>query len=86
MTPAAELDQAFRDQWGRLLALLVAQFRRLDLAEEGLADAFATAVGRSANMYPLALRSTISRARRSGTSTSCSVTGVRIFSPFTTRV
>ena len=32
-----------RDQWGRLLALLVAQFRRLDLAEDGLADAFEAA-------------------------------------------
>nr|WP_246377328.1 DUF6596 domain-containing protein [Nocardioides ginsengisegetis] len=32
-----------RDEWGRLLALLVAQFRRLDLAEDGLADAFEAA-------------------------------------------
>lgn len=46
MTPASALDQAFRDHWGRLLALLVAQFRRLDLAEEGLADAFAAATER----------------------------------------
>ena len=37
MTP---LESALRDEWGRLLALLVAQFRRLDLAEDGLADAF----------------------------------------------
>ncbi|MCL8024137.1 RNA polymerase sigma factor [Nocardioides bruguierae] len=28
-----------REDWGRLLALLVAQYRRLDLAEDGLADA-----------------------------------------------
>ncbi len=28
-----------RDEWGRLLALLVAQYRRLDLAEDALADA-----------------------------------------------
>lgn len=28
-----------RDEWGRLLALLVAQYRRLDLAEDGLGDA-----------------------------------------------
>jgi predicted RNA polymerase sigma factor len=27
------LETALRDDWGRLLALLVAQFRRLDLAE-----------------------------------------------------
>ena len=41
-----ELEHAFRDQWGRLLALLVAQYRRLDLAEDGLADAFASASAR----------------------------------------
>ncbi len=38
-----ELDRAWRDEWGRLLALLVAGFRRLDLAEDGLADAFEAA-------------------------------------------
>ncbi|WP_345752893.1 RNA polymerase sigma factor [Microbacterium rhizophilus] len=32
-----------RDEWGRLLALLAAQHRRLDLAEDGLADAFEAA-------------------------------------------
>jgi RNA polymerase sigma-70 factor (ECF subfamily) len=32
-----------RAEWGRLLALLVAQYRRLDLAEDGLADAFEAA-------------------------------------------
>lgn len=32
-----------RDEWGRLLALLVAQFHRLDLAEDGLGDAFEAA-------------------------------------------
>jgi RNA polymerase sigma-70 factor (ECF subfamily) len=37
------LATAWRDQWGRLTALLVAQFRRLDLAEDGLADAFEAA-------------------------------------------
>lgn len=46
MTAAEELEQTFRDQWGRLLALLVAQFRRLDLVEDGLADAFAAAADR----------------------------------------
>ena len=40
---AGALETAWRDQWGRLTALLVAQFRRLDLAEEGLADAFEAA-------------------------------------------
>jgi RNA polymerase sigma factor (sigma-70 family) len=41
--PEAVLAAVWRDQWGRLLALLVAQFRRLDLAEDGLADAFESA-------------------------------------------
>ena len=36
MTP---VEAAVRDEWGRLVALLVAQYRRLDLAEDGLADA-----------------------------------------------
>ncbi|MFC7879162.1 RNA polymerase sigma factor [Isoptericola sp. NPDC057391] len=40
MTP---LEHLMRDEWGRLLALLVARFRRLDLAEDGLADAFEAA-------------------------------------------
>lgn len=37
------LSAAWREHWGRLTALLVAQFRRLDLAEDGLADAFEAA-------------------------------------------
>ncbi len=41
--PESALGSAWRDQWGRLTALLVAQFRRLDLAEDGLADAFEAA-------------------------------------------
>ena len=40
---AAALEVAWRDQCGRLTALLVAQYRRLDLAEDGLADAFEAA-------------------------------------------
>ncbi|GAA4428160.1 RNA polymerase sigma factor [Georgenia halophila] len=39
----SELEELLRDEWGRLLALLVARYRRLDLAEEGLADAFEAA-------------------------------------------
>ena len=39
----AGLEELWRDEWGRLLALLVAQFRRLDLAEDGLGDAFESA-------------------------------------------
>lgn len=37
------IETVWRDEWGRLLALLVARFRRLDLAEDGLADAFEAA-------------------------------------------
>jgi predicted RNA polymerase sigma factor len=37
------LEATWRDHWGRLTALLVAQFRRLDLAEDGLGDAFESA-------------------------------------------
>jgi RNA polymerase sigma factor (sigma-70 family) len=37
------LEDVWRDAWGRLLALLVAQYRRLDLAEDGLAEAFEAA-------------------------------------------
>jgi RNA polymerase sigma factor (sigma-70 family) len=37
------LAALWRDEWGRLLALLVAQYQRLDLAEDGLADAFEAA-------------------------------------------
>jgi RNA polymerase sigma-70 factor (ECF subfamily) len=39
----AALGAAWRDHWGRLTALLVAQFRRLDLAEDGLGDAYEAA-------------------------------------------
>jgi RNA polymerase sigma factor (sigma-70 family) len=42
MTETA-LGAVWRDEWGRLLALLVARYRRLDLAEDGLADAFESA-------------------------------------------
>ncbi|RNL66145.1 RNA polymerase subunit sigma-24 [Nocardioides marmoriginsengisoli] len=38
-----EVEEVWRAEWGRLLALLVAQYRRLDLAEDGLADAFEAA-------------------------------------------
>lgn len=37
------LDAVWREHWGRLLALLVAQYRRLDLAEDGLGEAFEAA-------------------------------------------
>jgi len=37
------LDDTYRAQWGRLLSLLVARTRRLDLAEDALSEAFARA-------------------------------------------
>ena len=37
------VEDVWRDEWGRLLALLVARYRRLDLAEDGLGDAFEAA-------------------------------------------
>ncbi|SDT26765.1 RNA polymerase sigma factor [Microlunatus soli] len=37
------IERLLREEWGRLLALLVARYRRLDLAEDGLADAFEAA-------------------------------------------
>ncbi len=51
-TWAEPLDQVVeglhRQEWGRLLALLVARTRRLDLAEDALAEAFTGAGGRGA--------------------------------------
>lgn len=35
-----------REEWGRLLALLVAQYRRLDLAEDALGDSVEAAARR----------------------------------------
>ena len=43
MTADASLKAAYRQHWGRLLALLVGQYRRLDLAEDALSDAFEAA-------------------------------------------
>lgn len=40
------LEQAMREDWGRLLALLLGQFRRLDLVEDALCDAFESAARR----------------------------------------
>ena len=36
---SADLEQVVREEWGRLVALLLAQFRRLDLVEDALGDA-----------------------------------------------
>ena len=39
MTPDEALVASVREEWGRLVARLLAQFRRLDLVEDALADA-----------------------------------------------
>ncbi|WP_244930034.1 DUF6596 domain-containing protein [Nocardioides sp. W7] len=41
--PGSDPGSLLREEWGRLLALLVAQYRRLDLAEDALGDAFEAA-------------------------------------------
>jgi RNA polymerase sigma-70 factor (ECF subfamily) len=42
----ADLDQAFRDQWGRVLAALIGFLGDFDLAEEAAQEAFAIAAER----------------------------------------
>ena len=37
--PGSVLEQFVREEWGRLVALLLSQFRRLDLVEDALGDA-----------------------------------------------
>ena len=37
--PEPGLEQVVRQEWGRLVALLLSQFRRLDLVEDALGDA-----------------------------------------------
>ncbi len=71
--PEERLAQAHREEWGRLLAQLAAGTRRLDLAEDALAEAFARAAERwpvegvPANvggwLYTTARRQVISRIR-----------------------
>ena len=39
MTPDEVLAATVREEWGRLVALLLAQFRRIDLVEDALGDA-----------------------------------------------
>ncbi len=43
MNSRQAVEQAYRDEWSRLLALLVTRLRRFDVAEEGLQDAFVAA-------------------------------------------
>ncbi|MGY6500953.1 MAG: RNA polymerase sigma factor [Acidimicrobiales bacterium] len=45
-SPDDVVERLHRAEWGRLLALLVARTRRLDLAEDALAEAFARATDR----------------------------------------
>lgn len=44
--PDGVVERLFREEWGRLLSLLVGRTRRLDLAEDALGDAFARAAER----------------------------------------
>ncbi|MDN5763633.1 MAG: RNA polymerase subunit sigma-24 [Microlunatus sp.] len=44
--PEQIIEEIYRAEWGRLLSLLVARTRRLDLAEDGLSEAFAKACER----------------------------------------
>ena len=44
MTAGAAVEQAYREHWGRLLALLTRLVGSLDAAEEALQDAYATAL------------------------------------------
>lgn len=46
MAAGDELALVVREEWGRLIALLLARFRRLDLVEDALADAVETAAHR----------------------------------------
>lgn len=44
--PERQLEQTYKLEWGRLVSLLVARTRRLDLVEDALAEAFARAADR----------------------------------------
>lgn len=45
-TAGATLETAVREEWGRLVSLLLAQYRRLDLVEDALGDAVEAAARR----------------------------------------
>lgn len=65
--PHEVLDVTVREQWGRLTSLLLAQFRRLDLVEDALADAVEAAArhwaGRGVPDNPSAWLMTTARRR-----------------------
>jgi RNA polymerase sigma-70 factor, ECF subfamily len=48
-TAEQAVAEAYRSQWGRLLSVLVVRTRRLDLAEDALAEAFSRATARWPN-------------------------------------
>ncbi len=74
MSAEQAVEQAYRDEWSRLLALLVTRLRRFDVAEDSLQDAFAAAArvwpadgvpGRPAAwLYTAAYRRALDRLRR----------------------
>ncbi len=71
--PEPVFEELYRAEWGRLLARLIGRTRRLDLAEDALAEAFARAAtrwppeGMPANpigwLYTTAYRHLIGRLR-----------------------
>jgi RNA polymerase sigma-70 factor, ECF subfamily len=75
--PDRVVEQTFRAEWGRLLALLVSRTRRLDLAEDALGEAFARAADRWADhgvpanpagwLYATAYRHVVGRLRAEAT-------------------
>jgi RNA polymerase sigma-70 factor (ECF subfamily) len=44
--PEQTIEELYRDEWGRLVSLLVTRTRRVDLAEDALGEAFARAAAR----------------------------------------
>lgn len=70
---AVALERVFREEWGRILSVLIRDFGDFDLAEEVLQDAFAAAIGEwtegpPANargwLYTAARHNAIDRVRR----------------------
>jgi RNA polymerase sigma-70 factor (ECF subfamily) len=74
VTAEQAVEQAYRDEWSRLLALLVTRLRRFDVAEDSLQDAFAAAARvwpadgvpakPAAWLYTTAYRRALDRLRR----------------------
>lgn len=52
MSPDETIERVHRDSWAHLLGRLVAYSNRIDLAEDALADAFASAVGAWSDIAP----------------------------------